>query len=82
MMDAIRTSEASAHFNVTTRRYISEDSELYTRRRVNTKSQNEFIFLMEADVSRPYSQKPVIIAYLKPYVSSVRIQTIFFLRSV
>jgi hypothetical protein len=35
---AVRISETSVNFNVTTRRYISEDSELHTRLRENLKS--------------------------------------------
>jgi len=38
MMEAVRTSETSVNFNVTTRRYIPEDSKLHTRRRENLKS--------------------------------------------
>jgi hypothetical protein len=38
MMEAVRTSETSVNFNVTTRRYIPEDSKLHTRRRVSLKS--------------------------------------------
>jgi hypothetical protein len=38
MMEAVRTSEKSVNFNVTTRHYISEDSKLHTRRRENLKS--------------------------------------------
>jgi hypothetical protein len=38
MMEAVRTSETSVNFNVTTRRYIPEDSELHTCRRENLKS--------------------------------------------
>jgi hypothetical protein len=38
MMEAVRTSESSVNFNVTTRRYIPEDSKLHTRRRENLKS--------------------------------------------
>jgi hypothetical protein len=38
MMEAVRNSETSVNFNVTTRRYISEDSKLHTRRRENLKS--------------------------------------------
>jgi hypothetical protein len=37
-MEAIRTSETSINFNVTTRRYIPEDSKLHTRRRESLKS--------------------------------------------
>jgi hypothetical protein len=36
-MEAVRTFETSVHFNVTTRRYIPEDSKLHTRRRENLK---------------------------------------------
>jgi hypothetical protein len=38
MIEAVRTSETSVHFNVTTRRYIPVDSKLHTRRRENLKS--------------------------------------------
>jgi hypothetical protein len=38
MMEAILISEISVCFNVTTRRYIPEDSKLHTRRRENLKS--------------------------------------------
>jgi hypothetical protein len=38
MMEAVRTSETSVNFNVTTRRYIPEDSKLHTRRLENLKS--------------------------------------------
>jgi len=41
MMEAVRTSETSVNFNVTTRRYIPEDSKLHTRRRENLKSHTE-----------------------------------------
>jgi hypothetical protein len=34
----LRTSETSVNFNVTTRRYIPEDSKLHTRSRENLKS--------------------------------------------
>jgi hypothetical protein len=30
MMEAVRTSETLVHFNVTTRRYIPEDSKIHT----------------------------------------------------
>jgi hypothetical protein len=33
MIEAVRASETSLIFNVTTRRYISEDSKLHNRRR-------------------------------------------------
>jgi hypothetical protein len=38
MMKAVRTSETSVQFNVTTRRYIQEDSKLHISRRENLKS--------------------------------------------
>jgi hypothetical protein len=38
MMDAASTSETSANFYQTTRRYNPEDSHLHTRRRENLKS--------------------------------------------
>jgi hypothetical protein len=38
MMETVRTSETSVNFNLTTRRYIPEDSKLHTRRRENLKS--------------------------------------------
>jgi hypothetical protein len=41
MMEAVRTSETSVNFNVTTRRYIPEDSKLHNRRRENLKFRNE-----------------------------------------
>jgi hypothetical protein len=37
-MEAVRTSEMSVNFSLTTRRYIPEDSKLHTRRRENLKS--------------------------------------------
>jgi hypothetical protein len=38
LMEAASTSETSVHFYQTTRRNISEDSHLHTRRRENLKS--------------------------------------------
>jgi hypothetical protein len=38
MMGAVRTSQTSLNFNVTTWRYIAERSKLHTYRRENTKS--------------------------------------------
>jgi hypothetical protein len=37
-MKVVHTSETSIHFNVTTRRYIPEDSKLRSRPRENLKS--------------------------------------------
>jgi hypothetical protein len=42
MMAAVRTSQTSVNFNLTTRRYIPEDSKL--RRRENLKSHESDIF--------------------------------------
>jgi hypothetical protein len=44
MMEAVRTYETSVNFNVTTRRYIPEDSKLHTRRCENLKSPTLFSF--------------------------------------
>jgi hypothetical protein len=38
MMEALRSSETSVNLNVTSRRYIPEDSKLANRRRKNLKS--------------------------------------------
>jgi hypothetical protein len=38
MMEAVRISETSVNFNVTTRRYIPEDSKLHSRCLENLKS--------------------------------------------
>jgi hypothetical protein len=38
MMEAVHTSETSIYYNVTTRRFIPEDSTLLTRNRENLKS--------------------------------------------
>jgi hypothetical protein len=38
MMEAVRTSETSVNFNVTTQDNIPEDSKLHTRRRENLNS--------------------------------------------
>jgi SMC interacting uncharacterized protein involved in chromosome segregation len=38
IMEAVRTSETSVHFNVTKQRYIPEDFKLHTRRRENLMS--------------------------------------------
>jgi hypothetical protein len=39
MMEAVRTSETSVNFNVTTRRYIPEDSKLHYKPSDNYMSQ-------------------------------------------
>jgi hypothetical protein len=43
MMAAARTSETSVNFQLRTRQYIPEDSELHTRRRENLKSLTQHI---------------------------------------
>jgi hypothetical protein len=48
IMEVVRTSETSVHFNVTTRRYFPEDSKLHTSRRENQKS-HMILFLFEGD---------------------------------
>jgi hypothetical protein len=50
MMEAVGTFETSVNFDVSTRRYIPEDSKLHTRRRVNLKSHIQFrMFFPESD---------------------------------
>jgi hypothetical protein len=43
MVATVRISETSVHYNVTTRRYIPEDSKLHTRRRENLKSHKKIL---------------------------------------
>jgi hypothetical protein len=57
IMEEIRTSEASVNFNVTTRRYIPEDSKLYTRRGENLKSHQ--IILLGQNSSSSMALRPV-----------------------
>jgi hypothetical protein len=45
MMEAVRTSETSVNFNVTTLRYIPEDSKLHFRRRESLKSHTLLVFV-------------------------------------
>jgi hypothetical protein len=45
MIETVSTSETSVHSNQTTRRYISQDSELHTRRHENMKS-HKLMFVM------------------------------------
>jgi hypothetical protein len=47
MTEAARTSETLAHFNVTTRRYIPEDSKLNTGRRENLKSHTDELLVKD-----------------------------------
>jgi hypothetical protein len=55
MMEAVRISETSAHFNVTTRRYIPEHSKLHTRHHENLKY-HKFCNVM---VGKPERKRPV-----------------------
>jgi hypothetical protein len=50
MMEAAHTFETSVNFNVTSRRYIPEDTKLHIHRRENLKShiENLIALLMEA----------------------------------
>jgi hypothetical protein len=59
-MMAVRTSETSVSFNVTTRRHIPEDSKLDTRRRENLKSHIELWYLGSDGSANPYA---VILGY-------------------
>jgi hypothetical protein len=45
ILESVLASETSVNFNVTTQRYIPEDSKLHTRRRENLKSQMPAIYL-------------------------------------
>jgi hypothetical protein len=45
-MEAVRNSETSVHFNVTTRRY-PEDYKLHIRRRENLKSHIEMLIIQD-----------------------------------
>jgi hypothetical protein len=48
-MKAVHASETSVHFNLTSGRYIPEDSNLHTRRRENLKSHNIKHSLLQCD---------------------------------
>jgi hypothetical protein len=51
MMGAVRTSETSVNFNVTTCRYIPKDSKRHARRRENLKSHKIPIKIQFASMS-------------------------------
>jgi hypothetical protein len=57
IMEAIRTSETSVNFNVTTRRCVPEDSKFYTRRGENLKSHQ--IILLSQNYSFSMALRPV-----------------------
>jgi hypothetical protein len=61
MMEAVRTSETLVNFNMTTRRYIPEDSNVHTRRRVNLKSHDFFSSLF---VHTSFKAQPIPIQWL------------------
>jgi hypothetical protein len=56
MMEAVRISETSGHFNVTTRRYIPEDYKLHTRHHENLKYHKFYNVL----VGKPERKRPVV----------------------
>jgi hypothetical protein len=56
-MEVVLTSDTSVNFNVTTRRYIPEDSELHIRRRENLKSH------ILCDLSLPMSLHDIAYMY-------------------
>jgi hypothetical protein len=55
MMEAVRISETSDHFNVTTRRYIPEDYKLHTRHHENLKYHKLYKVL----VGKPERKRPL-----------------------
>jgi hypothetical protein len=54
MMEVVRTSETSVHFNETTRRYIPESTKLHTRRHENLKSHMVHIGLVKIEVGQQF----------------------------
>jgi hypothetical protein len=63
MMEAVRTSETSVNFNVTTRRYIPEDTKLHTRRHENLKSHTH--------LSPVHTRTPCFFNPLKPKLAQM-----------
>jgi hypothetical protein len=57
MMEAVRISETSVNFNVTTRRYIPEDSKLHTCRREKLKSYIVYYWFYSWNPHFPNSSK-------------------------
>jgi hypothetical protein len=51
MIEAVRTSETSVNFIMTTRRYIPEESKLHTRGRENLKSHKKYKYLMKISLA-------------------------------
>jgi hypothetical protein len=70
MMEAVHTSETSVNFNVTTWRYIPEDSKLRTRFRENLKSHKDKAFVSPHNhqSDRPFG------AVLNFYLGKIRAQ--------
>jgi hypothetical protein len=58
-MEALRTSETSVNTNLTTRRYIPEDSKLHTRCRENLKS-HTVLALLHSNSESHYEAKTCI----------------------
>jgi hypothetical protein len=52
IMETVRTSETPVHFNMTTQRYIPEDSKLHTFHRENLKSHTVSIRLFISNFQR------------------------------
>jgi hypothetical protein len=73
MMEAVRTFETSVHFNVTTRRYMPEDSKLHTCRCDNLKSHTEIIRL-QLELHRTHKYKIDSYFVLKRLVRIVTIR--------
>jgi hypothetical protein len=59
-MEAVRTSETSVNFNVTTCRYIPEDSKLHTHRLYNLKYHMTRISSLELDGDGRIGETPSI----------------------
>jgi hypothetical protein len=59
MMEAVRTSKTSVHFNVTIWRYIPEDSKLHTRRE-NLKSHTVGYMLMKSTMVNVELTSPML----------------------
>jgi hypothetical protein len=70
MMEAVRTSETSVSFNVTTQINIPEDSKLHTRRRENLKSHPVLSSTTRAAVSALLSILSTGTSHVFVYVST------------
>jgi hypothetical protein len=75
-MEAVRSSETSVNFNVSTRRYIPQDSKLHTRRRENLKSHK-----LPASDSRAWSEHVTVFNQdNKPVSVSIRVSPVTVLK--